>query len=377
MKKLNLLLGGVGIGAGLMYLLDPQKGRRRRAMLQDKARHLGTVGKRGLFKASHDISNRFNGLTYDARSVFRSDDHPSDAVLDARVRSRLGRLSSNPHALKTFVKDGEVILKGPVLEHEADDVVCRTAKVRGVKTVIDEMERHSREEEFPSLQGDRSLEPNEPRWSPAQRLVAAGIGSGIAAYGATRGDLLGKGLGLAGAGILLRSFFEQPLTTSLSANGGIHVQKTITIDKPVEEIFKLCSKPERFPEFMSHVRNVERTGDDTHRWTVDGLPGMTLTWDTQITEFEENKKIAWESLEDSVVDHFGELIFESDEEGGTRLSVDMRYSPPAGLIGHTAAELFGRDPKSEMDDDLLRMKSFVEKNIVPHDAAAKVHGAGD
>ncbi|MCO6509468.1 MAG: SRPBCC family protein [Aridibacter famidurans] len=375
MKKLNLLLGGIGIGAGLMYLLDPQKGRRRRAMLQDKARHLGTVGKRGLVKASHDISNRFNGLAYDARSVFRADDDPSDAVLDARVRSMLGRTSSNPHALKTHVEDGVVTIAGPVLEHEAEDVVCRTSRVRGVKSVNDEMERHSREEEFPSLQGDRSLEHREARWSPAQRLVAAGIGSSMAAYGAKRGDLLGAGLGAAGTGLLIRSFFERPLTKALTCDGGIHVQKTITIDKPVGEIFELCSKPERFPEFMSHVRNVERTGEETHRWTVDGLPGMTLTWDTRITEFDEKKRIAWKSVEDSVVDHFGELVFEEAEDGATRLSVDMRYSPPAGLIGHTAAELFGRDPKSEMDDDLLRMKSFAEKNIVPHDAAAKVHGA--
>ncbi|HUF02751.1 MAG TPA: SRPBCC family protein [Aridibacter sp.] len=374
MKRLNLLLGGIGIGAGLMYLFDPQKGKRRRAMLGDKARHLGTVGKRGLVKASHDATNRISGLAYDAKSVFRPDDEPSDAVLDARVRSSLGRCSSNPHALKTHVEDGVVTLRGPVLEHEADDVVWRAGKIRGVKSVNDEMERHSREEEFPSLQGDRSLEPHEPRWSPTQRLVAAGIGSGIAAYGAARGDLIGKGLGVAGGSLLLRSFFERPIGKTLTCDGGIQIQKTITIDKPVEEIFELCSKPERFPEFMSHVRSVERTGKDTHRWTVDGLPGMTLTWDTRITDFEENERIAWESVEDSVVDHSGELVFEPAEEGSTRLSVDMRYSPPAGLIGHTAAELFGRDPKSEMDDDLLRMKSFAEKNVVPHDAAAKVHG---
>jgi hypothetical protein len=33
--------------------------------------------------------------------------------------------------------------------------------------------------------------------------------------------------------------------------------------------------------------------------------------------------------------------------------------------------LFGVDPKQEMDDDLMRMKSFIETGVAPHDAAAK------
>ena len=32
-------VGGVGLGAGLMYLADPRSGRRRRAVAQDKAFH--------------------------------------------------------------------------------------------------------------------------------------------------------------------------------------------------------------------------------------------------------------------------------------------------------------------------------------------------
>jgi len=33
------------------------------------------------------------------------------------------------------------------------------------------------------------------------------------------------------------------------------------------------------------------------------------------------------------------------------------------------AALFGADPKSEMDSDLLRMKTIIETGRVPHDAA--------
>ena len=38
----------------------------------------------------------------------------------------------------------------------------------------------------------------------------------------------------------------------------------------------------------------------------------------------------------------------------------MSYCPPAGILGHTVARLFGADPKSEIDDDMVRLKSLLE-----------------
>jgi uncharacterized membrane protein len=47
----------------------------------------------------------------------------------------------------------------------------------------------------------------------------------------------------------------------------------------------------------------------------------------------------------------------------------MSYNPPAGVVGHAVASLFGRDPKQDLDADLMRMKSFIETGVAPHDAA--------
>ena len=33
--------------------------------------------------------------------------------------------------------------------------------------------------------------------------------------------------------------------------------------------------------------------------------------------------------------------------------------------------MFGADPKKEMDEDLMRMKSFIETGQTPHDAASR------
>ena len=53
--------------------------------------------------------------------------------------------------------------------------------------------------------------------------------------------------------------------------------------------------------------------------------------------------------------------------------VTMSYTPPAGALGHAVARLFGADPKSGLNDDLLRMKVFLETGRRAHDAASGRH----
>ena len=47
----------------------------------------------------------------------------------------------------------------------------------------------------------------------------------------------------------------------------------------------------------------------------------------------------------------------------------LSYRPPAGAFGHAVAAMFGADPKTEMDADLMRMKTMIETGRAPHDAA--------
>lgn len=62
MKHRLSLLGGAGLGAGLMYLLDPDGGRRRRALVRDKAVHGLKVGGRSLRGTTVHLGNKTKGL---------------------------------------------------------------------------------------------------------------------------------------------------------------------------------------------------------------------------------------------------------------------------------------------------------------------------
>ncbi len=70
MNRLFGILVGVGAGLGLMYLLDPDRGARRRALIRDKAVGLkNDITQMAEAKAT-DMRNRAQGLLHEAKSSF-------------------------------------------------------------------------------------------------------------------------------------------------------------------------------------------------------------------------------------------------------------------------------------------------------------------
>jgi hypothetical protein len=73
MKGLLVVLSGVGVGAGLMYLLDPDRGNRRRALIRDKAVSLNNKTQRAIGNTVQDLRNRTKGLLHETKSALSSE----------------------------------------------------------------------------------------------------------------------------------------------------------------------------------------------------------------------------------------------------------------------------------------------------------------
>ncbi len=68
-NSIGLLLGGIGIGALLMYLFDPDRGRGRRARLADQlTSQVNRMGEAAEAKG-RDLRNRAQGLMHEAGSL--------------------------------------------------------------------------------------------------------------------------------------------------------------------------------------------------------------------------------------------------------------------------------------------------------------------
>lgn len=373
-----LLLGGMGLGALFMYLGDPQLGRRRRALLRDQYTHAARKLQCGTDVVLRDAANRAHGLVAAARGrVAHGREHADDAVVAERVRAALGRVTSHPHAVEVSTNDGHVDVKGVALSREHQAIVSCIRKVPGVRSVADHLQVYESPQRIPSLQGGvtrRGARPEflQDNWSPAWRSLAGAIGAGLTLAGWIRGGLGGLLMGTAGGGLLARAATNADVRSILGVGAacrGVVVQKTIHVDAPVEEVYRHWTI-ENFPQWMSHVRQVTPLGVNRHHWVVDGPAQVPVEWESEITRTVENRSMEWRSAAGSMIDNAGRVTF-APHGGGTRVQVTLCYMPIAGMIGHAVAKALGSDPRSRMDDDLMRFKSLIETGRPPHDAAGR------
>jgi uncharacterized membrane protein len=368
------LLAGA-VGAMSMYFLDPQQGRRRVALARDRATRLARVASEFADRSVRDLAQRSTGLAAEVRSLARRAP-TSDPVLVDRVRSKIGRLTSHPHAIKVTAVDGCVTLAGPVLAHERAQLVQGVNSVRGVRRVEDRLDAHKSAEHISALQGGISrsgprMELLQENWAPGPKLLAMAVGTGLALHGFGRRSPGGLLLGALGACLAARAAAGPHPARALGLAGGgraVDVQKTIHIAAPRDRVFDCWSHYDNFPRFMSRVEEVRPIDEKRSHWVVKGPAGSHVEWDSEITECVRPEVLAWRSEPRAPVQHAGVVQFR-DVDGGTQVSVRMSYSPPAGVVGHAVASLFGHDPKHDLDADLMRMKSFIETGVPPHDAA--------
>ena len=359
-----------------MYFLDPREGRRRRARTRDKMVHAGKRLNEAGKVTARDTVHRAYGVLASARKLLKHEE-VSDEVLVERVRAELGRVVSHPHAVEVMADRGHVTVSGPILSEEVRPLLRCVRHVAGAKAVSDRLTVYegAQAQHVSALQGGHPrpgtrFELLQENWSPAARLAVGAAGAGLLAASLRARAGACAVLGVTGTALLARAAANRGFSSLLGLDGaerGIVVQKTISVAAPVEEVFAFWTDYQNFPRFMHNVREVHVREDVSH-WVVAGPAGVPVQWNAKLVEVEPNSLLRWRSMFGSSVKHEGWVRFQPNG-AGTRLTVQLRYVPPGGAFGHAIATLFGADPKSEMDADLLRMKSMIETGRPPHDAA--------
>jgi len=221
-RLLSAVVVSIALGALAMYVLDPDKGRRRRAIARDKTRRLVVNTQRLVRVATRDTEHRLQGLRAQARQLLqrRREAAADDLLVIERVRARLGRVVSHPHAIQVGARNGRVTLSGPILAEEAMRLVNAVRGVWGVEHVENRLVVHDHPELVPSLQGGvrRGARPVllQDNWAPMLRLAALLGGAAIALYGARNRTLFLTGAGL---GLAARGATNVPITRFASAAG--------------------------------------------------------------------------------------------------------------------------------------------------------------
>ncbi len=352
-------LAGMAVGALAMYIADPSEGRRRRALLQDKVSSYSSKAQEMMEDRMRDARSRFSGLQSEAMKMMSSrqakpiDNH----VLEARVRSRVARAFPQLGEITVDADAGMVTLGGDIAAEDEGPVLSLVEAIPGVEAVRYGVSVHDEEDG----DGMRSLlAGRSPLW------MAGAVGVGLLAwYGLSRRQPLGllaaTGLGLMarGGGQRLRATAEQALQPT---GQGFEAERMIDIQASPESVYDVWSRYENFPHFMSHVIEVRDLGNQRSHWVVQGPAGSEVEFDAQLTASDRPRRLAWQSEPGARV-HSEGMVTLAPHGGGTRATVHMSWKPPAGALGQGIAVLTGADPETALDEDLQRMKHFIERGL--------------
>lgn len=216
-------------------------------------------------------------------------------------------------------------------------------------------------------QVSKNTPEQEHSLSETERWGSLITGGTMVLMGLQQRSLRGALMALAGGGLAYHGATGQKsLTKQVSEATGmeksIRVEKTVTIaTKSPEELYRFWRNFENLPTIMKHLKSVTVINPTRSHWIANAPAGGTVEWDAEIVTEQENRLIAWTSVENADVDHSGFVRFQPAPQGrGTEVKVVLEYSPPAGVVGATIAKLFGEEPEQQIGDNLARFKMLME-----------------
>ncbi len=201
------------------------------------------------------------------------------------------------------------------------------------------------------------------------------IGSGLLMlYGLSRRSLGGLFLAGIGGGLLYRQLLSKNVlpqkdsnasnhaTRSKSSDQFIELEESIIIQQPIEDVFAFWSDLQNLPRFMDHIKNVHKLDDIRSHWQAFiPFTNQVIEWDAEITEFQPNELIRWQSVADADIFTRGTVRFQRLHNGnGTRVQATICYRPPAGLAAPIATQFLNNIPLDFIRTDLERFRRLLE-----------------
>ncbi|MDP9397180.1 MAG: SRPBCC family protein [Actinomycetota bacterium] len=149
------------------------------------------------------------------------------------------------------------------------------------------------------------------------------------------------------------------------------VEASITVNRPVGEVYACWRDIERLPQFMAHLESVRVTGDGRSRWEAKAPLRTKVAWDAEIVADRPDELLAWRSVGNAAVENSGTVRFAPAPGGrGTEVRVELHYAVPGGRVGATFAKLLGEEPERQTRDDLRRLKQVLETGEVVRSEAS-------
>ncbi len=138
------------------------------------------------------------------------------------------------------------------------------------------------------------------------------------------------------------------------------VERTITINAPVEKVCKYLSEPTYALEYvpsMTDIRNIKGEGvGRTYDWTYKML-GISFSGKTEVVEYTSNERYVTKSG-GGIVSTWT-YSFKA-EAGGTQMNLVVDFTIPIPVLGKFAERLVRRQTEREADLAMATLKDRLE-----------------
>jgi uncharacterized membrane protein len=217
-----------------------------------------------------------------------------------------------------------------------------------------------------------------------ERVVSSAIGLGLVLLGLRRGGGPGLIAATGGGALILRGATgycpmyarikpnpaEAQVAERLGWSSASVVSRSVTIQKPRDEVYRFWHDIENLPRFMHNIESVKSLGNGRSHWVAKAPLGQNAEWDSETIEDVPGERISWKSVEGSDFNQSGTVTFkDAPGKRGTEVTFMLAYEPPLGQLGRVFAQAFRMTPTQQARQDLLSFKQMVETGELATGAA--------
>ncbi|QAT86500.1 hypothetical protein EJ065_4958 [Corallococcus coralloides] len=221
------------------------------------------------------------------------------------------------------------------------------------------------------------------QWKLTAAVVVAGT---MMSVGLKRRSPGGTAVALAGGALLYQGLQSQRRALSAVARSArraltgeearhgqlIQVEHTLTVGRPVEELYRLWREPSTLSRLVEHFADVTPTADGGQHWRIHGPLGRDVSWDSHLVEERPPEFHGWESTEDSPMKTRGWVRFRpAPANEGTEVTLHLAFLPPGGALAEALAQRMRGLPAMQVAKTLRRFKSLAETGEIPKEDAPK------
>jgi uncharacterized membrane protein len=132
------------------------------------------------------------------------------------------------------------------------------------------------------------------------------------------------------------------------------IEQSVEVHVPVQTAYNQWTQFEEFPHFMEGVEEVRQVTPTRNHWVTE-IAGVRREFDTEITEQEPDRRIAWTTVDGPR--QAGVVTFHRISDDTTKVMLQMDFEPEG--IAETVGDKLGF-VRSRVSGDLERFKAFLE-----------------